>query len=595
MRELKALLPYLGPYRWSIAAGLATVVVSNAVNVAGLEYVKKGVDALARAGTTRGDIAVYAALSLGLAVVAGFGRFWMREILNGVSRRVELDLRDDLFSRLLSLDAAFYAAHPTGDIMSRATNDLATVRMAAGPAYMYLVNTVVFGVMAIVRMAFVDPWMTLVALIPMALLPPVTLGFGRIIHDRSEQIQAQLGVLSTMAQENLAGQRIVKAYGQEAAQTERFRALARESMRRNVELARTSGFFYPTLGLLAGSATALTLWVGGRAIMAGRITVGDLVLFLLYLAMLAWPMIALGWVTNLFQRGAASMGRVSEILRAEPSVREAPDAVAPERIRGEIEFRGVSFRHPGSGRDVLREVSFRVPPGATVAIVGPTGSGKSTVVSLLARLYDPTEGEVRIDGLDLRRWKVSPLRQAVAVVPQDTFLLSDTIAANLAMGFDEPDEARRMERIRAAARVARLDATVESLPAGYDTVLGERGINLSGGQKQRAALARAVARDAPILVLDDALSAVDTQTEHRILEGLREVFAGRTSVIVSHRVTAVMDADLILVLDEGRLVERGTHAELLRQGGVYAALQRRQLLAEQVEGDDVLAAASEPV
>jgi ATP-binding cassette, subfamily B, multidrug efflux pump len=595
MRELRALVPYLGRYRWSIAAGLATVVVSNAVNVAGLEYVKKGVDALGRPGSTRGLIAGYAALSLALAVVAGYGRFWMREILNGISRRVELDLRDDLFARLLRLDASFYAEHSTGDIMSRATNDLAAVRMAAGPAYMYLVNTVVFGVMAIARMAFIDPVMTLVALVPMLLLPPVTLGFGKIIHDRSEQIQAQLGVLSTMTQENLAGQRIVKAYGQERAQTERFRSIAHESMRRNVELARTAGLFYPTLGLIAGCATALALWVGGRAIMAGRITIGDLVLFLLYLGMLTWPMIALGWVTNLFQRGAASMGRVSMILQSEPRVREAPDAVAPLEVRGEIEFRSVTFRHPGSEREVLRDVSFVIPAGATAAIVGPTGSGKSTVVALLARLYDPTAGEVTIDGVDLRRWALSPLRQAVAVVPQDTFLLSDTIAANLAMGFDEPDEARRMERIRAAARVARLDATVESFPAGYDTVLGERGINLSGGQKQRAALARAVARDAPVLVLDDALSAVDTQTEHGILEGLREVFAGRTSVIVSHRVTAVMHADLILVLDDGRLVERGTHSELLRQGGVYAALQRRQLLAEQVAGDAVLAAASDPV
>jgi ATP-binding cassette, subfamily B, multidrug efflux pump len=595
MRELKALVPYLRRYRWSIAAGLATVVVSNAVNVVGLEYVKKGVDALSRPGTTRTTVAGYAALSLGLAVVAGYGRFWMREILNGVSRRVELDLRDDFFARLLALDASFFARHPTGDIMSRATSDLAAVRMAAGPAYMYMVNTAVFGVMAIARMLFIDVWMTLIAFIPMLLLPPVTVGFGRIIHDRSEKIQAQLGVLSNMTQENLAGQRIVKAYGQERAQTQRFRSLAHESMRLNVELARTSGAFYPSLGLLAGSATALALWVGGSAIMAGRITIGDLVLFLLYLGMLAWPMIALGWVTNLFQRGAASMGRVSAILQSEPMVREAADAVAPSPVRGEIEFRDVSFRHPGSDRDVLRGISFRATAGATVAIVGPTGSGKSTVVSLIARLYDPTEGEVRIDGVDLRRWRLSPLRQAVAVVPQDTFLLSDTIAANLAMGFDEPDPARRMERIRAAARVARLDTTVESLPAGYETVLGERGINLSGGQKQRAALARAVARDAPILVLDDALSAVDTQTEHKILEGLQQVFAGRTSVIVSHRVTAVMHADLILVLDDGRLVERGTHLELLRRGGVYAALQRRQLLAEQVAGDDVLAAASDPV
>ena len=593
MRELKALLPYLRRYRGAIALGLGAVVVSNAVGNLGLEFVKRGIDALGRAGSTRSDVARYAALSVALALLAGAGRFWMRQILNGVSRRVELDLRDDFFARLLALDAPFYAAHPTGEIMSRATNDIAAVRMVAGPAYMYLANTVVFGTMALVRMSLIDPWMTFVCMLPMVLLPPVALAFGKLIHDRFEGIQAQLGILSTMTQENLAGQRIVKAYGQEGAQTARFRALARESMRRNVDLARTSGLFYPTLGLLGGLAMALALWMGGRAIIAGSITIGDLVLFLLYLGMLTWPMIALGWVTNLFQRGAASMGRVSRILETQPIVRDAQGAVAPAAVRGEIEFRGVSFRHPGTERDVLADVSFRIPAGATAAIVGPTGSGKSTVVALLARMYDPTQGAVLVDGIDLRDWSLARVREAVALVPQDTFLFSETIGENLALGFDEDDGARRMERVRAAARVAELDETVTGFPGGYDTLLGERGINLSGGQKQRAALARAVARDAPVLVLDDALSAVDTHTEHGILERLRAVFAGRTSVIVSHRVTAVMHADLILVLDEGRLVERGTHAELLRQGGVYAALQRRQLLAEQVEGDAPLAGASD--
>ncbi|HEX2206281.1 MAG TPA: ABC transporter ATP-binding protein [Longimicrobium sp.] len=590
MRELKALLPYLRRYRGAIAVGLGTVVVSNAVNVASLEYVKAGVDALGQPGATRGLVGRYALFSALLALVAGAGRFWMRQILNGISRKVELDLRDDFFAHLLRLDAGFYAAHPTGEIMSRATNDIAAVRMVAGPAYMYLVNTVVFGLFAIVRMGMIDPWMTMVSLIPLLLLPPVTIGFGNLIHDRFEKIQEQLGILSTMAQENLAGQRIVKAYGQEAAQTARFRGLAHEAMRRNVELARTQGLFFPSLGLLAGLGMALALGVGGRAILAGRITVGDLVIFLIYLGMLSWPMIALGWVVNLFQRGAASMGRVSRILETRPAIHDAPDALSPAEVRGEIEFVNVSFRYPGTERDVLKDVSFRVPAGATVAIVGPTGSGKSSVVSLLARLYDPARGEVRVDGIPLTRWKLDRLREAVALVPQDTFLFSETIGENLALGFDEPDEARRLARVRAAARVAELDATVESFPGGYDTVLGERGINLSGGQKQRAALARAVARDAPILVLDDALSAVDTHTEHGILEGLRTVFKGRTSLIVSHRVTAVMNADLILVMDGGRLVERGTHTELLRAGGVYAALQRRQLLAEQVEGDDLLAA-----
>jgi ATP-binding cassette, subfamily B, multidrug efflux pump len=591
--QLRALLPYLARYRGPVALGIVMVLVSNAMNVGSLEFIRMGVDVLEAPDATRGRIARFAALSVLLAVLGGAARFVMRQVLNGVSRRVETDLRDDLFGHLTRLDSAFYAAHPTGEIMSRATNDVQAVRMVAGPAYMYLTNTVVFTALAVGRMVWIDPVMTAVALLPMLLLPPVTLGFGQIIHARFEKIQAQFGVLSTMAQENLAGVRIVKAYGQEADQAERFRALSREYMDRNVGLAVTSGFFYPTLGLLTGLAMALALWTGGRGIVAGTVTVGELVLFLLYLGMLAWPMIALGWVVNLFQRGAASMGRVSAILRTEPAIRDAPDAAAPHPVRGEIEFRDVTFRYPGTDRDVLRGVSFRVPAGATVAVVGATGAGKSTLASLLVRTYDPVRGSVLLDGVPVRRWPLAALRRAVAVVPQDTFLFSTTIEENLALGVEAPPGEARA-RVEAAARVAQLHETVEGFPGGYDTLLGERGINLSGGQKQRAALARAVARDAPVLVLDDALSAVDTQTEHRILQELRGVFAGRTSVIVSHRVTAVMDADLILVMEDGRLVESGTHPELIRRRGVYATLQRRQLLAEDLEGDDVLAAPPGP-
>ena len=595
MRELKALFPYLRRYRLPIAGGIAAMVVSNALTVASLEYVRVATDTLGRAGTTRGTILRAALLMLAFALGSGIGRFWMRQVLNGVSRRVENDLRDDFFAHLLRLDAGFYAAHPTGEIMSRATNDIPAVRMVAGPAYMYLVDTIVVGIFAITRMALVDGWMTIASLAPLLLLPPVTIGFGRVIHDRFEKIQEQFGVLSTMAQENLAGQRIVKAYGQEEDQSRRFSLLSAALRDRNVGLARTAGLFYPLLTMLAGSAMAVALWLGGRAIVAGRITPGDLVLFLMYLGRLTWPMIALGWVVNLFQRGAASMGRVSRVLQATPAIADAGDAAAPGVVRGEVEFRGVSFRYPGTERWVLQNVSFRIEAGKTVAIVGPTGSGKSTLAALLVRLYDPSGGEVLVDGVPLTRWPLARLRAAIAVVPQDTFLFSATLEQNLALGFDEGDAAARLARIRAAAKVARLDETVMELPAAYGTLLGERGINLSGGQKQRAALARAVARDARILVLDDALSAVDTHTEHEILEQLRAVLAGRTSVIVSHRVTAVMDADRILVVDGGEIVEQGTHAELLKQGGTYALLQRRQLLAESVAEDDLLAAAGDGV
>lgn len=593
VKELKALLPYLRRYRGLIAWGIVTVIVANATVVASLEFIRLAVDGLGAPDVTRATIFRYALYLTLLSLASGAARFGMREILNGVSRKVENDLRDDFFAHLLRLDAPFYATHPTGEIMSRATNDIPAVRMVAGPAYMYLVDTFVLGIFAITRMVLVDGWMTVWSLAPLLLLPPVTIFFGKIIHDRFEKIQDQFGVLSTMAQENLAGQRIVKAYRQEDDQTRRFSTVSRELMDRNVGLARTSGLFYPLLTMLGGAALAVALWIGGRGIVAGRLTNGDLVLFLMYLGRLIWPMIALGWVVNLFQRGAASMGRVSRVLEARPKIVQPSDAVAPEFVRGEIEFSDVSFRYPGTERWVLRGVDLRIRAGDTVAIVGPTGSGKSTLAALLVRLYDPSEGEVRLDGVPLDRWDLDRLRAAVAVVPQDTFLFSTTLEQNLAFGFDEPDPAARLARIRAAAQVARLDATVEEFPEKYGTVLGERGINLSGGQKQRAALARAVARDARILVLDDALSAVDTHTEHEILEQMKSVLAGRTSVIVSHRVTAVMHADQILVLDDGRIAERGTHEQLLRAGGTYAALQRRQLLAEEVAGGDLLAAAGD--
>jgi ATP-binding cassette subfamily B protein len=589
VKNLRALLPYLRPYWGATLLGLVMVLISTGLMLWTPDLIGKGIDALGKPGTTGGTVAWYAGLSVVATVVGGVARFYMRQILNGISRRVETDLRNDYFRHLLHLDASFYGRTPTGEIISLATNDLGAVRMVAGPAIMYLVNMIVTALFALTLMVWIDPRMTLYALLPMLALPVVTLGFSKVIHARFERIQSEFGILSSLAQENLAGVRIVKAYGQEDAQAERFRGLSERYMERNMDLAKASGLFQPLLGLFAGAAAVAVLLLGGRAIFSGEITVGEFIEFNLYLGMLSWPMISLGWVINLFQRGGASMGRVARVLGAVPSIREPEKPEFPQRIRGEIEFRNVSFRYPGTDRLVLRNVSFHVPAGFGLAVVGPTGSGKSTVGALIARLYDPVEGEVLIDGIPVHRWPLDRLRAALGVVPQDAFLFSATLRENLALGFDEADPAREEERIRAAARVAQLDETIGGFPHGYDTLLGERGINLSGGQKQRATLARAIARDPEILVLDDALSAVDTHTETEILQGLRQVLAGRTSVIVSHRVTAVMNADRIVVLDDGEVAEVGTHAELLRAGGTYAALQRRQLLAENLDGDPVLA------
>lgn len=588
MKELLTLIPYLRRYGAQVAAGVVLVILANAFSLAPPYLIKRAIDALSTPTVLRGEVIVFASLIVLTAVLGGASRFGMRLLLNGTSRRVEYDLGNDLFRHIVRLDAAYYARTPTGDLMSRMTNDLSAVRMAAGPAYMYLANTIAGTVIALSVMVWISPRLTLLAMIPMLALPPVTLGFGRLIHRRFEQIQEQFSLISTSAQENLAGMRIVKAYVQERDQTERFADLSREYLHRNMSLARVSGLFHPLLTLLSGLAIVSAFLLGGGMAMRGEISIGDFVAFTLYLGALTWPMIALGWVVNLFQRGAASMGRINRVLATEPSVKEPEDAVTLSEIRGEIEFRNVSFRYPDTEREVLRDISFRAPAGSLVAVVGATGSGKSTLVHLLTRLYDPTEGEVMIDGVPLTRLSLAQLRRSIGVVPQEAFLFSESIRENLIMGME--DGSGDVEGpMREAAAIAQLDETISSFPSAYETTLGERGLNLSGGQKQRATLARAIARDPRILILDDALSAVDTHTEAEILNGLRDVLRDRTSVVVSHRVSAVMNADLILVLEDGRLAEVGTHAELLQRGGTYATLLHRQLLADEVERGSVLA------
>ena len=581
MTHLRTVLPYFRPYAAGLAAGIVLVVVSNGFSVAGPWVMRLAIDAIESLDVTRGRILGYAGLIVGLAVAGGVTRFGMRQLLNGISRRVECDLRADFFRHLLRLDAVFYGRERTGDIMSRATNDTLAVRQAVGPAVMYAVNTAVMSTLTLLLMALTAPRLTALVLIPMLLLPPVVRGFGRVIHRRFERIQEQFSTMSTQVQENLTGVRVVRAYVQEADQARRFGAINREYMDRNIFLVKVQGLFHPVLGLLTGAAMALVVWVGGGQVMAGVLSVGDLVAFIFWLNQLAWPMIALGWVVNLFQRGEASMGRINAILRSDPAVEPGTGYPVPAP-RGRIEFREVRFRYPGTGREVLRGLSLTIREGEAVAIVGPTGSGKSTLVSLIPRIYDPTSGQILFDGIPVPEYDPARLRQRIGMVPQDTFLFSETIASNLRMGLTGRAEAQAGEtlepRVREASETAQLHASVAGLPRGYDTRLGERGINLSGGQKQRAALARALARDPCVLILDDALSAVDTETESRILSGLRDTLRGRTSLVISHRVTAVMHADRILVMDEGEIVGEGTHEELLIESVIYRTLLDRQIL-----------------
>ena len=612
MNELRTVLPYFRPYRKGVVAGLGLVVVTNLFMVAGPYLIKLSIDGLGDPDVTMGRISAYALLIVAAAVLGGAAKYGMRELLNSLSRRIECDLRNDFFSHLLRLDASFYGETRTGDLMARATNDTQAVRMATGPAIMYSVNTLVSFLLALGFMVWISPRLTLYALIPMLVLPPVVFAFARVIHQRFEKIQEQFSTLATMVQENLTGMRIVRAYVQEESQAQHFDGLNRQYKDLNMDLVKVAGLFHPILALFSGSAMVIVLWVGGLEVVAGRITLGDFVAFGLYGALLIWPLIALGWVVNLFQRGAASMGRLNKIFETEPAIRTPENPVRLSEARGAVEFRGVSFRYPGTERLVLEDVSFAAHPGQTVAVVGPTGSGKTTLVTLIPRIYDVTGGHVLVDGLDVRDLDPGDLRSLIGMVPQDPFLFSTTIEENIGLGLDLVTQASATgdwtreehrahsapegpmedpeEAVVEAARIAQLHESIRGFPKGWETLLGERGVNLSGGQKQRTTLARAVARDPRILVLDDALSAVDTHTEARILDDLARVMEGRTSFIISHRVSAVMTADLILVLDDGRIVERGRHSDLIALGGTYAQLLHRQMLEQDIESTPVGAA-----
>jgi len=570
--------PYLWRYRRAVALGFAALLVKDILAAIVPVFLGRGVDAMQAGGFNLNAVLWLAAAIVGFAAVKGVFQYWMRVIVIGVSRDVEFDLRNDLYRHLTRLDAGFYGRTRTGDVMARATNDLGAVRMMVGPALMYSFETGITFLLVVAIMLSIDWKLTLAALAPAPLISIVVSRFGHLIHIRFEQIQKLFSDISSRVQENIAGVRVVRAFVQEEAELRNFERLNQLYVAENIRLAKLSGAFLPLLQALIGLTMLILLWAGGLRLLGGDLTLGQFVMFNTYLMILVWPMIAFGWVVNLVQRGTASLGRIHAILQEQPSITAPPVRVpVPRPLRGEIEFRAVTVEYP-AGR-ALDGIDLRIPAGATVAIVGHAGSGKSTLVHLIPRLIDPAGGAVLIDGVDIRRYCPEELRRQIGFVPQETILFSATLAQNIAFGVDDCPP----ERIRWAAELAGLGPDIESFPQGLDTLVGERGITLSGGQKQRTAIARAVLRDPRILILDDALSSVDTLTEDRILSGLAAVMRGRTTILISHRVSTVRGADQIFVIERGRLAEQGTHESLLALDGYYADLYRKQLLEEELE------------
>ena len=574
LKSLRPLWPYIKRYRWGYVAGTLCVLCTNAGQVYIPQVIRHAIHDLNQ-GVTRATLLHYALLLLAVAAVRNIFLFLTRWIVIGISRDIEFDLRNELFAHLETLSYSYYQRMRTGDIMAKATNDLNAVRMLLGPAIMYSANTFVFTAAALSFMYAISPKLTFYAFLPLPVVSVVIQYFGRRIHDRFERIQAMFSDISARAQENFSGARVIRAYVQEEAEIASFETANQEYIRRSLKLVRLMGMLWPTLELMLGFALVLVLWIGGREVLLHHMEIGGFAAFNIYMVQLTFPVIALGWVVNIFQRGTASLIRLNEILVEQPEIQDSPEARDTEVI-GEIEFRGLNFSY--NGKPVLRDLNLRIPAGSSLAIVGPTGSGKTTLVNLIPRIYDTDPGTVLIDGRPIREYRLASLRQSIGFVPQETFLFSDRIRENIALGVDSATD----QQIHDAADAANIATDIESFPEGYQTLVGERGITLSGGQKQRTAIARALIRNPRVLILDDALSSVDTHTEDKILNHLGDVMQGRTTIFISHRVSTVRNADRIAVLHDGHIVELGTHDELLALNGYYTDLYNKQLLEEEL-------------
>ncbi|HTP13083.1 MAG TPA: ABC transporter ATP-binding protein [Bacteroidota bacterium] len=584
MKSLLRLLPYLKRYKKTLLLGVLTVVGSNLFTVAqplflgyAIDELKRGIEQHYFVST---DLLQWAGLIVGFSLVAGFFTFLTRQTIIVVSRHIEFDMRNDLLAHLQKLSFSYFQNTPTGDLMAHATNDISAVRNTLGPGIMYPTDTIMTFTMVLTLMLIKDWRLTLLALIPMPVVSYAVYWLGKVIHVKFTERQEQFSRLTTRAQENLSGIRVIKAYVREKYETERFRELSWDYLKKNLVLAKVQSVMWPLMFVLVGLSMVVTLYSGGLRVIAGEISIGTLTAFMAFLTMLIWPMIAFGWVVNMIQQGSASMGRLAAIFDKVPDIRDDDNTdQSIKDIRGTVEFEDVSFTHKGAASPTLKHINLRIDQGMTLAVIGHTGTGKSTLVNLIPRLYDVTGGRLLIDGVDVRKIPLAVLRAQIGYVPQETFLFSDTIADNIRYGIDDESDAKVLE----AASISRIAADVAEFSNQYETMIGERGITLSGGQKQRTSIARAVIRQPKILILDDALSAVDTYTEEEILKRLKMFMEGRTSILISHRISTVKDADLIIVLSNGEIVERGTHEDLIALGGIYAELNEKQLLEKQLE------------
>lgn len=579
MRSLFELKPYILRYRKLIGLGILSILVSEFFYVVIPILVGRAVDSL-RAGVTGEKLFLFASLVLGATALSGLASFFTRQTIIVASRKIEYDLRNDFYQHVQGLHYLYFRDKKVGDIMAYATNDIPAVRNFLGPGIMYSVETGIEFVVILIIMFSMNLKLTLITLIPLPLISLLVYKVGKIVHERYEDIQEHFGVITTAAQENISGIRVIKAYVREDYEIEKFRKLNFEYLVKNMNLIKIQSLTYPLMILITGISIILVVWYGGYQVIKGTMTLGQITSFLIYLGYLIWPMIAFGWIVNLTQKASASMDRLLEVMRVEPQIKDTSETdYSIKDIKGEIIFRDVWFKYPDSENYVLKGINLKIGQGQTLGIVGYTGSGKTTLVNLIPRLFDPDKGEVLIDGINVKKIPLKVLRENIGYVQQEVFLFSDTVKNNIKFGVDGVSE----DKIIEVSKLAHIYDEVMDFPEKFDTIVGERGITLSGGQRQRLGLARALIKDPKILILDDSFSSVDAYTEEMILKNLREFRKGRTTIIISHRITAVKDADFIIVLDDGEIVEQGTHEELLNLGGVYADLYQKQLLEEELE------------